>query len=113
MYVPSSGGASTVIRSAINSKLGYDVSTRRLYVFDEVTTALQSMKLDGSDIQNLFRIGGGVKRFTVDDENKKIYFVSAATDYSNSRNFDGTGLTELLTDGNEDLTDIQVDPMMQ
>jgi hypothetical protein len=113
MYVPSSGGESTVIRSAINSKLGYDLTTRRLYVFDEVTTALQSMELDGSDIQDLFGIGGGVKRFCVDDQNEKIYFISKATDYTNSRNFDGSGLTQLLTDGNNDLTDIQVDPMMQ
>ena len=113
MYVSSNGGASIVIRSATNSKLGYDPTTRRLYVFDEVQSKLYSMKLDGSDNQELYGIGGGVKRFSVDDANEKIYYISKATDYTNSRDFDGARETELLGAGNNDLTDIQVDPMMQ
>ena len=113
MYVPSDGGESTVIRSVTNSKLGYDATTRRLYVFDPISTKLYSMKLDGSDSQEMFGVGGGIARFGVDDINEKIYFIALATRYTNSRLFDGTGLTELLTEGNNDLTDIQVDPRMQ
>ncbi|CAB3994848.1 Hypothetical predicted protein [Paramuricea clavata] len=113
MYVPSSGGGSTVIRSATNTKLGYDATTRRLYVFEEISSKLFSMKLDGSDSQEMFGIGGGIKRFSVDDINEKIYYISEATDFTNSRNFGGSSFTLLLGDGNDDLTDIQVDSMMK
>ncbi|CAB3992803.1 mucin-4-like isoform X1 [Paramuricea clavata] len=110
MYVPSSGGGSTVIRSATNAKLGYDATTRRLYVVEGIS--LFSMKLDGSDSQGMFEIGGGVKRFSVDDIYEKIYYIARATDYTNLRNFDGSNFTELLGRGNDDLTDIQVDSTM-
>ena len=113
MYVPSNGGGSTVIRSATNTKLGYDATTRRLYVFEEISSKLFSMKLDGSDSQEMFGIGGGIERFSVDDINEKIYYISKATDYTNSRNFDGSNFTELLGGGNGDLTDIQVDSTMK
>jgi hypothetical protein len=113
MYVPSNGGGSTVIRSATNTKLGYDATTRRLHVFEEISSKLFSMKLDGSDSQEMFGIGGGIERFSVDDINEKIYYISKATDYTNSRNFDGLNFTELLRQGNGDLTDIQVDSTMK
>ena len=113
MYVPSNGGGSTVIRSATNAKLGYDATTRRLYVFEDISSKLFSMKLDGSDSKEMFEIGGGVNRFSVDDINEKIYYISEATEYTNSRNFDGLNFTELLRQGNDDLTDIQVDSKMK
>jgi hypothetical protein len=113
MYVPSNGGGSTVIRSVTNTNLGYDATTRRLYVFEEISSKLFSMKLDGSDSQEMFGIGGGINRFSVDNINEKIYYISKATDYTNSRNFDGSSLTELLRQGNGDLTDIQVDSTMK
>jgi hypothetical protein len=71
------------------------------------------MKLDGSDSKEMFEIGGGVNRFSVDDINEKIYYISEATEYTNSRNFDGLNFTELLRQGNDDLTDIQVDSKMK
>ena len=113
MYVPSNGGVGTVIRSATNTNLGYDATTRRLYVFEEISLKLFSMKLDGSDSKEMFGIGGGINRFSVDDLNEKIYYISKATDYTNSRNFDGSNFTELLGGGNDDLTDIQVDSTMK
>ena len=113
MYVSSNGGESTVIRSVTNSKLGYDAITRRLYVFEPTSTKLYSMKLDGSDSQELFGVGAGIKRFSVDDINEKIYFITSVTDFTNSINFDATGLTVLLGRDYDDLTDIQVDPEMR
>ncbi len=113
MYVPSNGGESTVIRSVTNSRLGYDSMTGRLHVYDPISTKLYSMKLDGSDSQELFGVGAGINRFSVDDINEKIYFIATVTDYTNSIYFDGTGLTVLLAGGYNDLTDIQVDPEMQ
>ena len=113
MYVSSKGGESTVIRSVTNSRLGYDSMTRRLHVYDPISTKLYSMKLDGSDSQELFGVGAGINRFSVDDINEKIYFIATVTDYTNSINFDATGLTVLLAGGHNDLTDIQVDPEMQ
>ena len=113
MYVPSDGGESTVISSDIaNAKLGYDATTRRLYVFDKLNSKLYSMKLDGSDRQEIF-ITGVIARFAVDDVNEKIYYISSVTDYTESRAFNAPASTVLLSQGNDDLTDIQVDPMRQ
>ena len=111
MYVPSAGGESTVIISDTdNAKLGYDATTRRLYVFDEIIAKLYSVKLDGSDRQDSFGTSV-VGRFAVDDVNEKIYYISTVTRGTLSRNFDGTASTTLIPD--DDLTDIQVDPLRQ
>ena len=111
MYVPSDGGESTVIISdPNNAQLGYDATTRRLYVFDRVNAKLYSVKLDGSNRQDIFATSV-VERFAVDDVNEKIYYISTVTRGTLSRNFDGSGSTTLIPD--DDLTDIQVDPLRQ
>ena len=109
MYVPSAGGESTVITSDTdNAKLGYDATTRRLYVYDIIDAKLYSVKLDGSDRQPTLRTGV-IGRFAVDDVNEKIYYISTVTGHT--RDFDGTSSTTLITE--DDLTDIQVDPLRQ
>lgn len=110
MYVPANGGESTVIRSAHNAILGYDATTRRLYVFNELDAKLFSMKLDGSDSQEQFAIGD-IERFGVDDIDEKIYYISEETGQTISRNFNGSGRSVELGNENRDLTDIQVDPV--
>ncbi|XP_028406466.1 pro-epidermal growth factor-like [Dendronephthya gigantea] len=112
MYVPSGGGESTVIRTVSNAKLGYDATTRRLFVFEQTTANLHSMKLDGSNSRLLLGVIR-IKRFSVDDIQQKIYYINSATDYTNSANFDGTDSKTVLGAGHDDLTDIQVDPLRQ
>ena len=113
MYVSSSGGESNVITSDLtNAILGYDATTRRLFVLPGSSISLYSMKLDGSDRQEMFKLET-FKRYTVDDINNKIYYLSSNTGTTQSVLFDGSDPETLLAGGNEDLTDIQIDSMKQ
>ena len=113
MYVPSGGGESTVIRTVSNAKLGYDATTRRLFVFEKFSAKIYSMELDGSDSRLVVSLNGGIKRFSVDDINKKVYYIHSVTRYTDSINFEGSDIKNVLGAGNNDLTDIQVDPLRQ
>ena len=112
MRVSTNGGESTVIRSVTNAKLGYDATTRRLYVFDKISTKLYLMELDGSDSSVAF-VSAAIERFTVDDLHEKIYYISSGTGFVDSKNFNGSDFATLLGEGNDDLSDIQVDPARQ
>ena len=112
MYVSANGGPSTVLFEATNAKLGYDPSTRRLFVYQPVPTSLHTYLLDGSDSQLAFN-DGAINRYTVDDQVDKIYYIATTTDFTKSVNFDGSGRTTVLSGSNTDFSDIQIDSSKQ
>ena len=112
MYVSANGGPTNVLFEATNAKLGYDPSTRRLFVYQPVPTSLHTYLLDGSDSQLAF-FDGAISRYTVDDRDDKIYYIATTTEFTKSVNFNGTGTTTLLSGSNTDFSDIQIDSTKQ
>ena len=108
-YVTVDGGEAKAFIEVEGATLGYDQLTYRLWYHDKPSVTLYNINLDASDAQTV-SVPSSFDAFTVDAENKIIYYLNKDDRSVKSIDYSGNSLPDIpQLQGNNEFTDLQID----